>query len=111
MLSRREFLAITARCGPAFYSAGFLHEFSGLLDAADLSPEELKKQALMQTAPVARYWVSVSTAGACLQCHGADEKLEGKKPNHQKQVRCQLCAQNCIIAVGERGQCRARMNV
>ena len=44
---------------------------------------------LLATAPEARFWLPAS---------------DGR-------VACQLCAQYCVIAPGERGHCRARVNV
>jgi pyruvate formate lyase activating enzyme len=112
MLTRRDFLAITARFGPAICAAGFLQQISSVLGDSDLGLSEEERAALIRSAPEARYWVSLSAAASCAQCHTPDQKLQGKKPKHeQKPVRCQLCAQNCVIVAGERGKCRARMNV
>lgn len=68
---------------------------------------------LIRTAPRARYWISALSAGVdCLQCHKPEEKLQGKAHNpKQADVKCLLCAQSCILKPGERGKCRARMNV
>jgi pyruvate formate lyase activating enzyme len=38
--------------------------------------------------------------------------VKGKRYVHEsKVVKCLLCAQGCVIKAGERGKCRARMNV
>jgi pyruvate formate lyase activating enzyme len=69
--------------------------------------------ALLRDAPRARHWVSAATPGVdCLLCHAKGEVAKVKKHNHgTAPVRCQLCARNCLIAQGERGMCRARVNV
>ncbi len=117
MLTRREFLAITARFGPAVCGAGLLIgrpwevlAAAGADETTGLNAEA--KARLIRSAPKARYWAPVANT-ACQQCHSEGEKqLQGKKPKHEgKPVRCQLCAQRCIILSGERGKCRARLNV
>ena len=48
----------------------------------------------------------------CLQCHKPEEKLEAKwHDSRPAVVKCLLCARTCIISSGNRGKCRARMNV
>lgn len=111
MLTRRDFLAMTARLGPAFCAGNLLLSqlpLGGLLlEGADAE----KTAALIRSAPRARYWVPLAGT-ACNQCHSDTERLKGKKPKHDaKPVRCLLCAQRCTISAGERGKCRARMNV
>jgi len=68
---------------------------------------------LIRTAPRARYWISTAPPGVdCLNCHKPEEKLRGN--GHDKGsaiIKCQLCARTCIVRSGERGKCRARMNV
>jgi pyruvate formate lyase activating enzyme len=103
MISRREFLAAAAGIGSAIGSPFVLYEASGFDRLSDI----------IRTAPKARYWISTESSNIdCLNCHTSAEKLEGKK-SHGKPaiVKCLLCAQTCIIQSGERGQCRARMNV
>ena len=103
MISRREFLAAAAGIGSAIGSPFVFYEASGFDRLSDI----------IRTAPKARYWISTESSNIdCLNCHTSAEKLEGKK-SHGKPaiVKCLLCAQTCIIQSGERGQCRARMNV
>jgi pyruvate formate lyase activating enzyme len=52
-------------------------------------------------------------AGAnCAACHLPEEKRAGTSFRHRDNfVKCLLCAQGCVIREGERGKCRARMNV
>jgi len=68
---------------------------------------------LIRTSPKARFWVSTASPDSrCLQCHGPDFK--GQDNMHAGKpaiVKCLLCAQGCVIRPGERGKCRARMNV
>ena len=68
---------------------------------------------LIRTAPKARYWISTASAGnRCTTCHKASEKLEANVHDDQPAiVKCLLCAQGCMLKSGERGKCRARMNV
>jgi pyruvate formate lyase activating enzyme len=70
-------------------------------------------ETLLRNAPKARYWTSVKLAGSdCLKCHVSLEELRGKSPRHAEGVvKCLLCAQTCVIPLGQRGKCRARMNV
>jgi len=60
----------------------------------------------------ARHWLSANDPSLdCRSCHEASEKIPPKPYVHAKPiVRCILCAKNCMIAPGERGVCRARMN-
>jgi pyruvate formate lyase activating enzyme len=70
---------------------------------------------LLSTAPKARFWTSGSTARTladCLSCHTKGEVSEVTDHAHeQAMVGCRLCARNCDIAPGERGRCKARINV
>ena len=48
----------------------------------------------------------------CGVCHLPEEKRTGAAYQHRGNfVKCLLCAQGCVIREGERGKCRARMNV
>lgn len=68
-------------------------------------------QEIVRKAPRARYWTSPSIAGSdCLACHEPDFDLAKRHAHDQKTVKCLLCANGCIIADGQRGICRARMN-
>ena len=68
---------------------------------------------LIRTAPRARYWISTDSSSAnCLSCHDAEEAVSDNKHDGQPPIiRCLLCAQRCMLRVGERGKCRARMNI
>jgi len=69
--------------------------------------------AILRTAPKARFWVGTADAeGRCRTCHDEGTIDPALPPEHEGQtVKCLLCAQECMIAEGERGRCRARMNV
>jgi pyruvate formate lyase activating enzyme len=107
MISRRDFLLATARIGPlAGLSAPLWQEL------AVASPLD-KTSDLIRSAPKARYWISTASAGVdCLKCHNAGDNLKvnahAGKPGI---VKCLLCAQGCVLHAGERGKCRARINV
>jgi pyruvate formate lyase activating enzyme len=85
--------------------------FSTLGTLSTLAASNL--ETIIGNAPKARYWTSVAMAGSdCLQCHTAQDQLQGKIPRHESQmVKCLLCAQGCVIKPGMRGKCRSRMNV
>lgn len=70
-------------------------------------------EEILRTAPKARYWTSVGLADRdCSACHGADPGIRGRRQAHDpKLVKCLLCSHACAIPSGERGKCRARMNV
>jgi pyruvate formate lyase activating enzyme len=110
--SRREFLGATASCGVVMVS--------GSAQAAPhwltvLASDEGSLAELLRAAPVARYWVSTSSAKTrddCLACHSASELPDEPKHAHESLVvQCLLCAQFCEIADGQRGRCRTRINV
>jgi pyruvate formate lyase activating enzyme len=117
MISRRKLLSAASRFGPAA-AAGFVLPagmwrwplFEATPEAAFLQVEEL-----IRNAPKARYWVSTATQGVdCLKCHNPAEDLSNRLHHARDKgpvVRCLLCAQSCIIPAGERGKCRARINV
>ncbi|OPY93450.1 MAG: Pyruvate formate-lyase 1-activating enzyme [Syntrophaceae bacterium PtaU1.Bin231] len=117
MISRRTFLKTLARLAPALGGAGLV--LSGLLRdwfcPALTSPAFGGTAAddLIRTAPLARYWTSPASADAnCRACHNNPNAIRGRKYVHQgKIVKCLLCAQGCVIAEGQRGKCRVRMNV
>lgn len=100
---------LACRSGLIFGGADFL----GLsavdrLLALDLVGPSL--QDLIRRAPTARYWTSTTQKNAdCAACH-AD--IRGAAHQHKRAtVKCQLCAHRCTIEEGERGRCRARINV
>ncbi len=73
---------------------------------------------ILKNAPTARFWLDSDDVQDCLVCHGANDKkhvqkrTENKGYAHDKKyIKCQLCAQECIIADGERGRCRARLHL
>jgi pyruvate formate lyase activating enzyme len=118
VISRRGFIKTLAGMAPILGGAGLcltsplwerllFGKGTGTLFALDVNSD------LVRLAPRARWWTSVSLAGAdCRQCHSPGEALKGKKVRHEAGlVKCLLCAQGCVIRAGERGRCRARMNV
>ena len=101
MISRREFLI----CGiGSAVGAAFAQSNARAID---------RTADLIRTAPRARYWISTASAGShCTTCHKPSEKLAAKAHDSQPAiVKCLLCAQGCMLKSGERGKCRARMNV
>ncbi|NIO00775.1 MAG: AmmeMemoRadiSam system radical SAM enzyme [Candidatus Latescibacteria bacterium] len=113
--SRREFLETAARLGIVLGSAGIALScppwFKHLVGAAAAASTPLDK--LLKDAPLARYWISANSEGVrCLSCHAEDDGVEGTHYAHEKRfVKCLLCARECLIEEGARGQCRSRMNV
>lgn len=103
MISRREFLIDAAKFGSTAVSSLAFARAAALDRTADL----------IRTAPKARYWISTASPGVdCTQCHKPGSKL--KNTEHAGKtaiVKCLLCAQSCLIKPGDRGKCRARMNV
>ena len=114
--TRRQFLSSTT-AGVA-WAAASSRAAAGLLStaasAAPPGPEIGSLEELIASAPEARYWISTTTAASradCLACHEASTLPETLTHQHEDEVvRCQLCAQSCLIAEGERGRCKARMN-
>lgn len=118
MISRRAFMKTLAGMAPLLGGAGIglssplwegllFDDSGGKVFALDMQSD------LIRLAPRARYWTSVALAGAdCGHCHLPQEELKGKRVRHEAGlVKCLLCAQGCVIRQGERGRCRARMNV
>jgi pyruvate formate lyase activating enzyme len=114
MISRRILLETVLRAAPVAGAAAFLASVPRWLEAAVASASPTI-QDLARTAPRARYWTTFALAGGnCSTCHGGDVKVEasGKPHTHAATtVRCLLCAQGCTIKAGDRGRCRARLNV
>jgi len=106
MPSRRDFLGQTAWAGATLGAARLFAWTTGSASAAS------RLDALARTAPTARFWTSLSKAGAnCAACHVATPRA-GVQPNHPAGlVQCLLCAQHCAIPAGESGRCRGRINV
>jgi len=115
MISRRDFLTAASKIGlmagcPAVCSEAIRSAFA--LSAAD-SEQNALKESWIRTAPKARYWTSTSVAEVdCSHCHmgetGLQEDWHKGKPAI---VKCLLCAQRCTIESGQRGKCRARINI
>jgi pyruvate formate lyase activating enzyme len=103
MISRRDFLITATRVGSTIGVPFALLQASAFDRTSDL----------IRTAPRARYWISTASPDVdCLKCHKPEERL--KSTGHTGQpavVQCLLCAQTCVLKRGERGKCRARMNV
>jgi pyruvate formate lyase activating enzyme len=113
--SRRQFLGATASCGVVLAS-GATHAAQQWLAALAASTEDADTFAeLLEAAPVARYWVSTTSAKTrsdCLACHASAELPSEMKHAHESRtVRCLLCAQLCEIPEGGRGRCNTRINV
>ncbi len=112
--SRRDFLKATSRTALVLGGASVMLSCPAwlreLVTAAAASPQAT---GLVADAPLARYWISANTAGvSCLSCHTKDDGYTDDPFDHENNaIRCQLCAQNCLIKEGERGRCRTRENV
>jgi hypothetical protein len=93
MISRREFMQALARLATILGGSGLILSEPSLRRAL---PDVLNGDAfagdrtdeLIRAAPRARFW-SAAAKG---------------------RVQCHLCARGCLLAEGERGQCRSRMN-
>jgi pyruvate formate lyase activating enzyme len=104
MISRREFLIAAAKIGPVIGIPFSLSQAAAFNQTID---------DLLRSAPKARYWISTASPNLdCLKCHKPEEKLQSKGHTGKPAiVKCLLCAHACILKNGERGKCRARMNV
>jgi len=118
MISRREFLTHLGKVAPLLGGAGivlsdpFLQRLlSGNDSGLAISGNYLDE--IIRSAPRARYWTSPAAANVhCSACHGNREGSKGTRHTHkEKIVKCLLCAHGCVIRPGQRGKCRARMNV
>jgi pyruvate formate lyase activating enzyme len=103
-----------ARFGPLAW-AGFAWPCRALGYGDDATPAQTSIEDIVRNAPKARYWIAGNSPGAdCFQCHPPGTDLTDRL-HHAKDkdpaVKCLLCAQSCTLASGERGKCRARMNV
>ncbi len=108
--SRREFLNSAAwLCGLLASGNSLAYLTEERQDAAGPLAE------LLRTAPRARYWISTTTAATaadCSSCHPPGTvSVEAEHAHSTKTVKCLLCAQTCVIEDGDRGVCRARINV
>jgi pyruvate formate lyase activating enzyme len=105
MLSRRTFLAATARAASA---AGIAVSPVAAWAESMAGPG----QDLLRTSPKARYWTTAALAGAdCAACHPRSPTAAKPHAHDPATVRCLLCAQGCDIRAGQSGRCRARANV
>ena len=113
-LSRRQFLKQTiqasARLGVCA-SASWLLAKSTPSVRAGVIPKNNPSIA-HPAAPQGRYWIAANAEGVdCLACHLPKDDIKGTFYDHERlYVRCFLCAQNCLLAPGDRGRCRARIN-
>ena len=83
-----------------------LHAIAPDATAADLPSE------LLRDAPRARYWTADPDGSNCLGCHFSPGRSTLDSPYHTSAViQCQLCAQQCLLSDGDRGHCKARINV
>ncbi len=117
-LSRRNFIKRTAQLGICFGGASFAFSnpriFRSLSSAkAHSFLDELIDEGLLRNAPIARYWISTSTKNVnCLNCHSSGEVESKRSFKHSEEIiKCMLCAQGCTIKNGEKGKCRARINI
>jgi pyruvate formate lyase activating enzyme len=115
MISRRKFLSATSKIGllAGLPAACALSTRYGCAASSHAAAHYAMKGGLVDNAPRARYWTSTALADMrCAQCHEDASDLE-KRWHDGKPVivKCLLCAQACTIKPGERGKCRARMNV
>jgi len=111
--SRRNFLQRASRWSLALGGAGILHSSIGIDELVALGIFGNPVDDLIRRAPVARYWTSTTLKKAdCAACH-APSTLGGVTAHRHERpvVKCQLCAHGCTIEDGERGLCRARINV
>jgi pyruvate formate lyase activating enzyme len=116
--SRRDFIKKATQFGLFFGGAGFILSHSAFAKYIKYSKtnvflDSIVEEAILQNVPRARYWVSTSTKNVgCTNCHTLQEINFAKPHNHKSEtLRCLLCAQNCFIKSGERGKCRARINI
>ncbi len=117
-LTRREFLRTAARFGVLATATGLaLSSPRALLRLLAAAPTDAAARtlldAIIEQAPPARYWISSrGDAVSCTDCHAPD-MLDGRtRHDHEGvPVRCLLCARECLIPEGERGECRTRINV
>jgi pyruvate formate lyase activating enzyme len=114
-ISRRDFLKRGSHCCLLLGGTGILMSNLGWLkellasEPAALFTADFQHE-LLKLAPVAKYWTSTAQLDVnCLQCH--DQVQEKEYDHGERIVKCLLCAQGCVLSEGERGKCRARMNI
>ena len=119
MISRRGFLK---KMVPLVGGTGFLISqpvpslLPGLLARENAGKADSRSawlEKIVRAAPKARYWTSTEIQPPeCAQCHDSLASLPHSNPEHKKNiVRCLLCAHRCMLKDGDRGRCRARLNV
>jgi pyruvate formate lyase activating enzyme len=94
MISRREFMQALARLAPIMGGSGLilsepalLRALPDILDGAAFAGD--RTDEMIRAAPRARFWTAAAKG----------------------RVQCHLCARGCLLAEGQRGLCRSRMNV
>ncbi len=109
--SRRNFIKTNLYLGSALAFISFLPEelFSFINEKFQLD----YKKELYKYAPTARYWVSTESKNInCQICHSPSQISGINQFEHKESIiKCLLCAQGCVIKEGERGKCRARINL
>ncbi len=110
-LSRRALLPCALLNPRALLSGGLLGCGAQEAPTPQAQAASAPLHPLIRQAPRARYWVSTASAD-CTACHQPSELQGAGQHEHQQlTVKCQLCAQGCLIEPGQRGRCRARINV
>jgi pyruvate formate lyase activating enzyme len=115
MISRRDFLSVASKtgflAGCPFAGAAAIRGAFAL--SGDDSAQHGLKDSWIKTAPKARYWTSTALPDVdCSQCHTVEPNVQNDwHAGKPAIIKCLLCAQACSIQPGERGKCRARMNV
>ncbi|MEJ5351677.1 MAG: AmmeMemoRadiSam system radical SAM enzyme [Melioribacteraceae bacterium] len=109
--SRRNFIKTSFYLGGAFAFISSLNE--ELLNFINHKFQSDYKKELYKYSPIARYWISTESKNVnCQLCHSPSEISGINQFEHKETIiKCLLCAQGCIIKEGERGKCRARINI
>jgi pyruvate formate lyase activating enzyme len=109
-VSRRMFLKGLAGAGLCALAAGALWadwEWGGEEAQLELSP------MLPEHTREAMYYTSLDSGLDCTSCHDLAEPsrtLYCHVPHQGRYVRCGLCPHRCVLAEGQRGECRVREN-
>lgn len=109
--SRRNFIKTSFYLGGAFAFISSLNE--NLINFINHKFQSDYKKELYKYSPIARYWISTESKNVnCQLCHSPSEVSGINQFEHKETIiKCLLCAQGCIIKEGERGKCRARINI
>ena len=113
-LSRREFITRSGLLtGGAYAVLSSPAVIENLFAWASNRIQSDYKQELINSAPIARYWISTETKDVnCLSCHSGSQISDKNNFDHNEAIiKCLLCAQECVINVNERGRCHARINI